>query len=180
MQKGILMKPSPGILLLCVSLVSTVQAWALPDSCGRDDAQFKVTTEASQPLPVPASGKAQIVFLETEDTAGMVLSGVITRLGVDGAWVGATKGNSYFALSVVPGQHHLCANWPADFSTEWARTGLDSLNAKPGKVYYYRIKIRHIRTREADEHSLDLTPVNEDEGKYLVNSLDLATATAKK
>jgi hypothetical protein len=180
MRREIFMKPSLGILLLCASLVSTVQAWALPDSCGKEDAQFKVTTEAIQPLPAPETGKAQIVFLETEDTAGMVLSGVITRLGVDGTWVGATKGNSYFALSVVPGQHHLCANWSADFSTEWAKTGLDTLNAKPGKVYYYRIKIRHIRTQQFEEHSLDLTPVNEDEGKYLVNSLDLATATVKK
>ena len=175
------MKLNLSVLLISVSLASAVQAWALPDSCGKEGVQFKVTT---QPIPIDFkaldAGKAQIVFLETEQTDGEVLSGVGTRLGVDGAWVGATKGNSYFSLSLIPGQHHLCANWQADFAPEWAVTGLASLNAKPGEVYYYRINIIHIRTHEIEYHSLDLTPVNEDEGKYLVNFLYLATATAKK
>ncbi|MGB9408645.1 MAG: hypothetical protein WCA89_13995 [Terracidiphilus sp.] len=175
------MNPKFAVSLLCLSLFSTLHAWALPDSCGKEGVQFKVTT---QPIPIDFkaldAGKAQIVFLESEMTAGMVLNGAETRLGVDGAWVGATKGNSYFSLSLIPGQHHLCANWPADFAPEWALTGLASLNAKPGEVYYYRIKIRHIRLEQIDEHSLDLSPVNEDEGKYLVNFLDQATATVKK
>ncbi len=169
------------ILLLSVCLASAVQVWALPDSCGKEDVNFKVTTQTNPPhLASPEAGKAQVVFLETEQTDGEVLSGVVTRLGIDGTWIGATKGNSYFAVAVDPGQHHLCANWQADFAFEWQRTSVAPLNAEPGKVYYYRVNITHIRTSGIEYHSLDLTPVNEDEGKYLVNFLDLATATAKK
>jgi hypothetical protein len=30
-------------------------------------------------------------------------------MGLDGEWVGATQRNSYFSLSVDPGEHHVCA-----------------------------------------------------------------------
>ena len=30
------------------------------------------------------------------------------KLAVDGAWVGANHGNSYFSVSVEPGEHHVC------------------------------------------------------------------------
>ena len=175
------MKPNLGVMLLCVSLASAVQLWALPDSCGKQDVKFKVvTTQTDSPLPSLDAGKAQIVFLETEQTDGIALSGVETRPGIDGAWIGATKGNSYFAVAVSTGEHHLCANWQADFAYEWQRTSVAPLNVEPGKVYYYRINITHIRTNEIEYHSLDLTPVNEDEGKYLVNSLELARAKPSK
>lgn len=175
------MKSKFAVSLFCLSSLATVNAWALPDSCGKDDAQFKVAMGTSQPLlPSIEAGKAQIVFLETEHTDGLVLSGVMTRLGIDGAWIGATKGNSYLVYSVSAGQHHLCANWPADFAYEWQRTSVAPLNAEAGKIYYFRIKITHVRTKEVDDHSLDLIPVNEDEGKYLVNFLDLATVKPGK
>ena len=175
------MKPKFAVSLLCLCSLATLHAWALPDSCGKDDVKFKVATGTSQPLlPAIEAGKAQIIFLETEDTAGMVLSGVEARLGVDGAWVGATKGNSYFVASVSPGQHHLCANWPAEFAAEWQRTGVAPLNAEVGRVYYFRVKIRHVRIKDMEDHSLDLMPVNEDEGKYLTKFLPLSTSTLKK
>lgn len=175
------MKPKYAAFFLCFCLLAAVHAWALPGSCGKENVQFKVATRSIPiDLKAPGSGQAQIVFLETVEADGLVLSGVEARLGVDGAWVGATKGNSFFALTVPPGEHHLCANWPADFAFEWERTSLASLHAEAGKVYYYRIKIAHIRTREIEEDTLDLMPVNEDEGKYLFDSLDQATATVKK
>ncbi len=33
------------------------------------------------------------------------------KWGVDGNWVGATQRDTYFYLSVDPGEHHLCAEW---------------------------------------------------------------------
>ena len=175
------MNPKFALSLFCLSLLATLHAWALPDSCGKAKVEFKVVTGTSQPLlPAIEAGKAQIVFLETEQADGEVLSGVEARLGIDGTWIGATKGDSYFVVAVSPGQHHLCANWQADFAYQWQRTSVAPLTVEPGKVYYYRVNVRHIRTREIEYHSLDLMPVNEDEGKYLVNVLDLATATAKK
>lgn len=175
------MKLNLSVLLLSVSLASAVQVWALPDSCGWEDVNFKVATQTNPlPLASPEAGKAQIVFLETEETDGQVLSGVETYLGVDGTWIGATKGNSYFVAAVSPGRHHLCANWQADFAYEWQRTSLAPLNVEAGRVYYFRVNVVHIRTNGIDYHSLNLTPVNEDEGRYLAGSLLLATAKPKK
>jgi hypothetical protein len=175
------MKSVPCVFLFPILLGLAVQAWALPDSCGREDQKLKVKTEltSAQP-PGPDSGKAQIVFLETVHADGMVLSEVEARLGIDGAWVGATKGDSYFVFSVAPGTHHLCANWQADFSSEWERTSVAPLEAEAGKVYYYRIKVTHLRTKEEDEHFLELTPVNEDEGRYLMMFLPLTSTKTGK
>jgi hypothetical protein len=36
---------------------------------------------------------------------------VTVRIGLDGTWAEASHGKSYFAFSVTPGEHHLCANW---------------------------------------------------------------------
>jgi hypothetical protein len=175
------MKLNLSVLLLSVSLASAVQVWALPDSCGEANVSFKVTTQTNpSPLASPEAGVSQVVFLETEETDGQVLSGVEANLGIDGSWIGATKGNSYLVVAVSPGQHHVCANWQANFAYEWQRTSVASLNVEPGKVYYFRVNIVHIRTNEIDYHSLDLTPVNEDEGKYLLGSLPLATSKPKK
>jgi hypothetical protein len=175
------MRVKLSVLLLGASLASAVQVWALPDSCGKEDVNFKVTTQTNPPqLASPEAGKAQIVFLETEQADGEVLTGVEARLGIDGTWIGATKGDSYFVVAVTPGQHHLCANWQADFAYEWQRTSVAPLNVEAGKVYYYRVNIRHIRTHEIEYHSLDLAPVNEDEGKYLAGSLPLAKSKPEK
>ena len=108
------MKLSLRAFFLCASLACAGQARAatLPDSCGADNVKFDVTTEKNQAAPAgPAEGKAQIVFIENESQmigAGMYAT---VRFGMDGAWVGANYGNSYFALTVDPGVHHLCASW---------------------------------------------------------------------
>jgi hypothetical protein len=31
-----------------------------------------------------------------------------TEVGMDGAWVGANQGSSYFFFAAAPGEHHLC------------------------------------------------------------------------
>lgn len=180
------MKSTLVMSLLCVCLVSTVEARALPDSCGKENAKLEVTTQLNPPpLASPEAGKAQIVFLETENTGGQFINpGDEARIGIDGAWTGATKGDSYFVAAMSPGQHHLCVNLVKDTDSEWNGTAVTSVNVEQGKVYYYRVKILHLRigpwpTGDTIQ-SLDLTPVNEDEGKYLVNSLALATAKPGK
>jgi hypothetical protein len=105
------MKARLVLLLLCASLLSAVQARAktiLPDACGDDKVKFDVTTQKNQPAPAPpADGKAQIVFVENQE-AKATLHYVTVRYGVDGAWAGANYGNSYFAVTIDPGVHHLC------------------------------------------------------------------------
>jgi hypothetical protein len=180
------MNPKFAVSFFCLSLVVSLHAWALPDSCGKEDTNFKVTTQFNPPpLAPPEAGKAQIVFLETENTGGQFINpGDEARIGVDGAWTGATKGDSYFVVAMSPGLHHLCVNLAKNDDSEWNGTAVTSVNVEQGKVYYYRVKILHLRiggwpTGDTIQ-SLDLAPVNEDEGKYLINSLALAIAKPGK
>jgi hypothetical protein len=180
------MKASVCVLLIGVCLAPTIQLQALPASCGNPDARFKVTADAPGPLPQTASREAQLIFLETVDAQGpFVGTGVIARIGIDGSWIGAAKGNSYLAYSVAPGEHHLCANWPGGDDPEWQRTAVTSVNLEQGKVYYFRIRIAQKQyfvgsTIHTTDHVLDLIPLNEDEGKYLAGLLARANARLVK
>jgi uncharacterized membrane protein YgcG len=131
------MKPTYALLILGSTLVLAVQARAktiLPDACGDDSVKFNVKTEKNQPAPAPPpAGKAQIVII---NNAGFA------RYGIDGAWVGANDGNSYFAVTIDPGERHLCvkynisAMYPGRVKQETAMVA--SVTAEAGKVYYFQ------------------------------------------
>jgi len=125
---------------------------------------------------------AQIVFIENfEQNQGFCIGcKVTTRVGVDGAWVGANLGNSYFAYSVQPGEHHLCVDWQSNLGRLKQKVGLASLTAEAGRAYYYEIKVRIKQYETTVEKNLDLEPLNGDEGRYLTKITPLASATAKK
>ncbi len=173
------MKPRLFVLFLCASMALAVCARAktiLPDACGSDDVKFKVKAREGQPVPTaPEAGKAQVVFVEVMDKTGLFTGDAITRIGVDGAWVGANKGDSYFTFTVTPGDHHLCADWQADFGPTKEKVGLDFFKAEPGKIYYYQVKITVIS--QAAQRSLVLTRLSEDEGKYRIKASPYSIAT---
>jgi hypothetical protein len=169
MARGILMRLKRGNLVLGVLLLSTAQVWAasLPDSCGNDRVNFDIKLENDRPLPTgPESGKAQIVFIETLDKAGTCFHCIsTTRVGVDGAWVGANQGNSYFAISVLPGEHNLCS----DVQSKPGRLqlGMATLTAEPGKIYYYKLKLTWNELDGPSPYSdYELVPIGADEAKY--------------
>ena len=54
------------------------------------------------------------------------------RIGMDGAWVGADKRDSYFVLDVSPGLHHLCASWQSSQEASNRGVELFALNTEPG------------------------------------------------
>jgi hypothetical protein len=167
------MRPSLSALFLCASLACVGQVWAttLPDSCGNDKVKFAVKTEEGQPVPaVPAEGKAQIVFIESENQPIGPFMHATVRLGIDGAWVGANNGNSYFALPVDPGVHHLCASWAGK------NVDATSFTAEPGQVYYFGAKVT---VNSKYSVTFGLSPLNEDEGKYLVKESKLSTSKPK-
>jgi len=106
------MTPGLVILLFGSVLAPPKQANSLgAPGCGSSDVQFDVKTAAGQhALPAPDSGKALVVFLQ-DDARFESRPRPTTRFGIDGTWVGATHSNSYFYISIDPGEHHLCANW---------------------------------------------------------------------
>jgi hypothetical protein len=183
------MQPKLGVMLLCMSLVYVAQARAtvLPDSCGDDKVKFDVATKKKQPVPAgPATGKVQIVLIETLD--GCVTCGTATtRFGMDGAWVGANKGSSYFTVEVAPGDHHLCTDWQSDFDFLKQKVGLISFTAEAGKVYYFEAKVAIVTHQDGPgtnsnlvtDRTLALAQLSSDDGKYRVKLSKLSTSKSQ-
>jgi hypothetical protein len=94
------------------------------------------------------------------------------RFGMDGTWVGANKGDSYFALTVAPGVHHVCASWQSDLETLKKNVKATSFTAEAGQVYYFAGEIVASR----DTLIFNFSELNEDEGKYQVKSLKLSSS----
>jgi hypothetical protein len=154
-------------LLLCLPVIFAIQARAapLPAACDDDAIQFRVTKQDNPPIPpAPSLGTAQIAIIGTLD------GGATARIGLDGAWIGAAKGSTYFTYNVTPGEHHLCANAFSNHS--WALP----VTAEPGQRYYFQISAFGT---ESFVH-FDMAPFNEDEGSYLLKTLSRSTAISKK
>jgi hypothetical protein len=94
----------------------------------------------------------------------------------DGGWIGATNGNSYFALTVDPGVHHLCASWQSAFKKIRKNVDLTLFTAEPGKVYYYEAKVT-VTSRESV--SFGISSLNEDEAKYRLTISKLKLSISK-
>jgi hypothetical protein len=169
------MKSKLFLLLLCAPFVSGVCAsakTALPDACGDDSVKFDVKTEKHQPAPAPPpAGKAQIVLIQS--MGRLVMPEFATRFGLDGLWVGANKGDSYFALNVDPGVHHLCATGGG---SGFRGTEVASISLEPGKVAYYE----GMFLIETNPITFMLSPLTEDEGRDRVKAWKLATWKIKK
>ena len=135
------------LALVLVILATTV--WAQDNSatptgsgCGPDQAKFDVKRAAHlHPTAAPESGKALVyVFGDSElDNTALHIGGLITRVGVDGDWVGAFEHKSYTYFSVAPGEHRLCTSQQSSLKSRRANNASAiSFNAEPNKVYYFR------------------------------------------
>jgi hypothetical protein len=182
------MKQAIGVFFLaCLALCFQARCTTLPDSCGSDKIQFDVTTQKHQPPPVPpAAGKAQIIFIEALDrNLGCWSCGSPTsRIGMDGAWVGATQGNSYFAIDVAPGEHHLCTDWQSAFGTLKNKIGMAEFTAEAGKTYYFEVKMKLKEIGSGDTSDVDrdlgFAQISDDEGKFRMKSAARATSAPRK
>ena len=180
------MKPGFAELFLGVLLVSATQARSatLPDTCGNEKAIIDVTTHKDHPAPaLPESAKARVVFIEVADKNALP---VITRVGLDGAWVGANKGNSWFESTVLPGEHHVCVDWQLAHRYLKDKAALEVFTAAAGKTHYFMVKVGWTQnvnpvqfTRYDGEMTLELSAVNEDEGKYMAQNSNFSVAKPK-
>lgn len=196
------MKAKLMLLLFVVTVSGGIQASAStwPDACGKDAVQFKVKTVKRQdPLTAPEAGKALLVFFES--VSGDFATGPTARFGVDGSWVGADKGASYFAVSVAPGEHHLCAVRQSGAKSDKVDVGEVTLRAEAGNIYYYDFKITRTAIGSpkergggglpgtphdmsiADSDTVDsvaFVVVDEAEARHRMNVLPQSTFTAKQ
>ncbi|MBT9330327.1 hypothetical protein [Paracidobacterium acidisoli] len=129
-------------------------------------------------LAQPDSGKALIYFIQERVAVVGVADSML--FGIDGTWVGADRGNSYFSVSINPGEHHICAALPyyrqtksSGFHRETKIVVPIQLDAKAGKTYFYLAQ--HVTAG----YTLEVTPVSRDEGKYLIASYPLSVSHNK-
>lgn len=170
------------MLLVCAlppaaSALAQNPSSSLPAACGPDNASLKVKLDYTGHAPAqPEPGKALVYFIHDAGTslAHPIIAYPTLKLGMDGAWVGANHGDSWFAVTVAPGEHHVCATLQSRFVDQ--RMELAHLQAEAGRVYYYRTRLVMSGTVEL----LELDSIDSDQGKYLIGSLPLSVSHPKK
>jgi len=167
-------------VMLAALLPSTLSAQGAP-GCGSENIKFNVSTDKSSRLIAkPEAGKATIVFLQDDDKF-FSRPRPTTRFGLDGTWIGATRSNSYFSVSVDPGEHHLCANWQNFIGVTFG-TGTDTaashFTAEPGGVYFFIA--RNAYNKHDTPPEVRLLPLDSDEGQLLTGKYSLVASRPKK
>lgn len=159
-----------GVLLQGVSVCA--QGRSPTAACGDEKAQFDVSLgPRSLPEATLDADKARVYIVELGDLSDKHRFGRPTiRQGVDGAWIGATQGFSFVRADVQPGEHHLCSRWQSHFSRLTNEVSLNNFTAVAGHTYYFRLQIT-IQGSSGDAAGppvIDLQPVSDDEGRFLV------------
>ncbi len=142
--------------------------------CGPSEAHFDVKTDRKQHPVAPAdAGKALVYVFED------IERGPTMKVGLDGAWIGANKGKSYFFFSVDPGDHKVCTNWQSGTFKETSKRigSAMTLKAEAGKTYYLRTQIYE---RSEHDHNVKLEPVETAEGQFLISASAFSTSHPKK
>jgi len=132
--------------------------------------RFNVKLESKKPLPAGSkSGQAQVIFIESLEKNGTCIPCIsTTRVGIDGAWVGAIEGNSYFSVVIAPGEHNLCSD--VQSKSGKFQLGMATLNAEAGKTYHYKFRLIWNYLDGASPYSeFELVPIGEDEANYRLN-----------
>jgi hypothetical protein len=159
---------------LCAALSAAcgVEKATLPVKLQKDTHALVGQAPIHPALTDPAPGKAELIFIEDADfRQSCFLCSIATRVGIDGRWVGANQGNSYFAIAVAPGEHHICTDWQSTDPDLKSKTGLGEIKAEAGQVYFYRVRITRIG------FGLELVPVDRQEGSFRLRSASLSIAT---
>jgi len=148
--------------------------------CGPDNVQFNVKVNKSQHLsPQPESGKALVYVFEEERWDGDKgkIGAVTTRVGLDGAWVGANHGSSYVTIPVDPGDHRVCSSWQSSLK-RWSKlASAASFTAEPGKTFYFRVVVDE---RTTHQPSISIEPVDAAQALILISNSGLSTSVPKK
>lgn len=160
------------------AFAQSAPAVATAPGCGASNASFSVKTNKNQhPFPQPDAGKALVYFVE-DDSNFSASPKPTVRAGLDGAWVGATHGSSYFYFPVDAGEHHLCASWQGKYMEAYAAA--TNFTAKAGQLYFFRVQDTWSWPKGGDlVRKMDLKPVNTDEGQLLASRYSVSTSHTK-
>lgn len=163
---------------------------AAESACGPANTKFDVKPDATQhPTAQPDSGKSFVYVVEdlgecpgciaSNSFAGFfnTVDNAVTKVGMDGAWMGANRGSSYIFFAVSPGEHHLCMNWQSRLQSRSRAFAMANFTTEEGKAYYFR---ERVFPGHSGDYVFELDPVNSDEGKYLVAMSPFSVSHPKK
>ncbi len=142
--------------------------------CGPSEAYFDVKTDRKQhPVARPDAEKAIVYVFED------IERGPTMRVGLDGAWIGANKGKSYFFYSVDPGVHQVCTNWQSGTFKETSKRigSAMTLKTEAGRVYYLRTQVYERSERDLN---VKFEPVEAAEGQFLISASAFSTSHPKR
>lgn len=150
--------------------------------CGPANVYFEVKNESAHHPTAPTDAGKAVVYVVENQRAGCFMCDTTVKVGLDGNWVAATKGNSYAFFSVEPGDHHLCSAMQAYSSRGADTTALASFTAEAGKTYYFRARLtdRNNSGTGGVLWGLDLDPINADQGEFLAASYPHSTSHQRK
>lgn len=131
------------LVLVCAAPVIAQNRSADPRTaagCGPAATEFSVKVDKNQHVVTQAEpGKALVYVIEQESWEDSYNIGdITTRVGLDGAWVGANYGQSYLSFPLAPGEHHICVDWQSSLESRQQLSGAAELTAEAGKTYYFR------------------------------------------
>jgi len=154
------------------SAVSSAQA-----ACGPNGIDFDVKDDNSQHvIEQPEAGKALLYVIQDMGTISCIGGCITTKIGLDGAWIGAVHHSSFLSFAVEPGEHHLCANWQSHFERLSRLVGLVHFTAEGGKIYYFRTRA----FGDKNQYLFDLDPLDSDQGRLFVAHYPLSISHTKK
>jgi len=186
------MKSALVVLLLAASaFAQDPGAVATAESaCGPRTIRFDVKPDAAQhPTAQPEPGKALVYVVEDlGECPGCIVSSsfggffnsvdnAVTKIGMDGTWMGANRGSSYIFFAAEAGEHHLCMNWQSRLQERARAFAMANFTAEEGKVYYFR---ERVFPGHSGDYVFELDPVNSDEGKYLIALSPASVSHPKK
>ncbi|MGB9068634.1 MAG: DUF2846 domain-containing protein [Candidatus Acidiferrales bacterium] len=148
--------------------------------CGSSKDGWDVkTVKDHPPTPKPADGKALVYVVQTMVDAPVIGGNkATTRLGVDGIWIGANHGNSYFFFPVDPGEHSICTDWQSAFYTRSGLVSAADLHAQAGRTYYFRVRVRDVTNYRSGD--VEIERLAKSEARLLLGNSEFAASHAKK
>jgi hypothetical protein len=161
---------------MCIAIAAPLAAQNRSDNpfgCGIPGVSFDVKTKGNQhPIAQPEPGKSLIYFFQDDS---LYVAGIrhTSRYAIDGTWVGATHANSYFYLSIVPGEHHLCTEWQ---DAENPQAAALHFTGQPSAVYYFRVE--NASSERASNARFE--PIDSDEGLLLIRRFSLSISHPHK
>jgi len=162
------------LVLVCAAPVYGQNATAdfrTAAGCGSEKTHYEVTLNPpDKGVIAPSAGKARIYVIEI---VGTNTTGVTTRVGVDGNWMGANTGQGYISFEVDPGSHNICADWQSILKVRQQDGGAMVMRVEAGGTYYFVVGVL------VQALNFSLTEVDEAEGQWLL-SISQKSAWKKK